>query len=151
MRTVHIWTVSSGQCIFERQGGEIMPKTQPGEERAGSSRIPPALQGFFGIADRWDLTSEEQIKLLGSPGRSTFFKWKKEGGSIPDDTEERISHILGIYKCLEILFTSPDRSDSWIKKSNKYLGGQSALDVMLGGRVVDIYRVRQYLDAQRGG
>lgn len=30
-------------------------------------------------------------------------------------------------------------------------GGASALDVMLGGELTDIMRVRRYLDAERGG
>ena len=128
-----------------------MQNTAPRGESAGSSAIPAALEGFFGIAERWELTNDEQINLLGSPGRSTFFKWKKEGGSLPKDTEERVSHILSIYKCLEILFTNPTHSEAWIRRSNKYFGGKSALDVMLGGQVVDIYRVRQFLDSQRGG
>jgi len=128
-----------------------MPAPAPGALGAGSSPIPVGLEGFLGIAEKWELSTDDQLNLLGSPGRSTFFKWKKEGGSLPKDTVERISHILGIYKCLEILFTVPDRADAWIKKPNDYFEGSSALDIMLGGKVVDIYRVRQYLDAQRGG
>jgi hypothetical protein len=34
---------------------------------------------------------------------------------------------------------------------NDFFNGDSALDVMLGGKVIDIYAVRRYLDAQRGG
>lgn len=34
------------------------------------------LRAFFNIARDWALTADEQIVLLGSPGRSTFFKWK---------------------------------------------------------------------------
>lgn len=128
-----------------------MPAQAPGGESAGTLAIPAGLEGFFGIAEKWDLSTEDQLKLLGAPGRSTFFKWKKEGGSVPKDTTERISHLLSIYKCLEILFTVPERADSWINKPNDYFDGRSALDVMLGGQVVDIYRVRQYLDFQRGG
>jgi len=30
-------------------------------------------------------------------------------------------------------------------------GGRSALDRMMGGQVADLYVVRHYLDAQRGG
>jgi hypothetical protein len=30
-------------------------------------------------------------------------------------------------------------------------GGRSALDRMAAGRVADLYEVRKYLDAQRGG
>ena len=110
-----------------------------------------AMQVFSMLAGAWELTTEDQINLLGSPGRSTFFKWKKYGGKLPPDTIERISHLLGIYKALEILFTDPKASDGWLRKNNSSFAGATALDVMLGGQVADIYRVRQYLDAQRGG
>lgn len=118
---------------------------------AGSSRIPPELEAFSRIADRWRLSTDDQIKLLGSPGRSTFFKWKKEGGSLPPDTVERLSHMLSIWKALRILFTIDERGEEWIRKPNEFFDGASALDIMLQGGVVDIYKVRQYLDAQRGG
>lgn len=117
----------------------------------GPSGIPTELEAFFAIAERWHLSNEDQIKLLGSPGRSTFFKWKKEGGSLPNDTLERISHILSIWKALRILFTEDKLVEDWIHKPNDYFEGANALDVMLGGHVMDIYKVRQYIDAQRGG
>lgn len=116
-----------------------------------TSSIPAELEAFLGIAEQWGLTTDEQLRLLGSPGRSTFFKWKKSGGELPADTEERISHVLGIYKSLQILFPDPQRADYWVRRSNEYFDDQSALDVMLGGKVVHILTVRQYLDAQRGG
>lgn len=118
---------------------------------AGPERIPVELEAFFNIAEKWRLSTEEQIKLLGSPGRSTFFKWKKDGGSLPVDTIERISHILAIWKALRIIFTIDERAEQWIRSKNEYFHGYSALDVMLGGKFVDIYKVREYIDAQRGG
>ena len=120
-------------------------------EGAGPSRIPVELEAFFRIAEKWKLSTDEQIKLLGTPGRSTFFKWKKDGGAVPVDTTERISHILGIWKSLKILFPLDDRGYEWIRQTNHYFDGQSALDVMLAGGVIDLYKVRWYLDAQRGG
>ncbi|HBK07622.1 MAG TPA: hypothetical protein DDZ81_17515 [Acetobacteraceae bacterium] len=116
---------------------------------AGQSRIPPELEAFFGMAERWRLSTDEQVVLLGSPGRSTFFKWKKEGGSLPADTRERLSHLLTIWKSLRILFTIDERGEEWIRARNRYFDGTSALDVMLEG-LSGIYRVRRYLDAQRG-
>ncbi|RWH78092.1 MULTISPECIES: MbcA/ParS/Xre antitoxin family protein [Mesorhizobium] len=110
-----------------------------------------ALGTFINIADAWGLTTDQQIILLGSPARSTFFKWKKEGGAIPSDTLERISHVFSIYKCLNILFPDPQRADQWIKRENKYWHGRSALDHMMKGRMADLIDVRRYLDAQRGG
>jgi uncharacterized protein (DUF2384 family) len=103
------------------------------------------------MADRWHLSADEQIVLLGSPGRSTFFKWKKEGGNLPADTRERLSHLLGIWKTLRILFTIDERGEEWMRRPNQYFDGASALDVMLEGTMASIYRVRRYLDAQRGG
>jgi len=127
---------------------EIAPgaRTSP-----GTSGIPAELEAFFAIADRWKLSTDEQIRLLGSPGRSTFFKWKKEGGALPTDTLERISHLLSVWKALRILFTVDERAEQWVRRSNDFFDGETALDVMLEGGVADIYRVRLYLDAQRGG
>jgi hypothetical protein len=42
-------------------------------------------------------------------------------------------------------------ADTWIQRPNRYFGGRSALSVMLDGKLTDIYAVRTYLDAQRGG
>ena len=125
-----------------------MPRVRTNAE---PSRIPVELEAFFVIADRWKLSTEEQIRLLGSPGRSTFFKWKKDGGALPADTVERLSHILSIWKALRILFTVDERGHEWMHRPNAFFDGATALEVMLQGGVVDIYRVRQYLDAQRGG
>jgi hypothetical protein len=114
----------------------------------------PALRAFFGIVARWGLSVAQQRTLLGSPPPSTFFKWKKEqGGNLPRDVLERISYVLGIYKALQILLPEPERADRWITTPNAapLFGGASALTRMLAGNVGDLYAVRQYLDAQRGG
>jgi hypothetical protein len=113
-----------------------------------------ALRAFFQIAEKWRLTTDQQSKLLGSPPRSTFFKWKKEGGQLPPDTVERISHVLSIYKCLRIVFTDEQASDEWVRKENQtpFLNGVSALEFMTRtGFLSDLYQVRRYLDGQRGG
>jgi len=113
----------------------------------------PALRAFFNIADAWKLSVEEQMVLLGGPSRSTFFKWKKEGGLLPHDTLERISHILGVYKDLHILFPESALADEWIRKPNNsaVFNGKSALEYMMAGGVADLFVVHRFLDAQRGG
>ncbi len=122
----------------------------PRREPAAQAR-QAALGVFFEIAEEWGLTAEQQMTLLGSPARSTFFKWKKERSPVSGDILERISHIVSIYKALNILFPEPERASGWLHRSNKYFDCKSALDVMLDGNVMDIYRVRAYVDAQRGG
>lgn len=113
------------------------------------------LRAFFNIARDWELTIDEQIVLLGSPGRSTFFKWKAspESARLPRDTLERLSLLLGIYKALQILLPQPAAADTWVKRPNDAapFGGKRALDRMLAGNVGDLVAVRQYLDAMRGG
>jgi hypothetical protein len=113
------------------------------------------LRAFFNIANDWTLSADEQIVLLGAPGRSTFFKWKAapQTARLGRDTLERLSLVLGIYKALQILLPQPEASDSWIKRANTAppFGGRRALDRMLAGNVSDLVAVRQYLDAMRGG
>ncbi len=114
----------------------------------------PALRTFFQIAGLWDLSVAEQMALLGVTARSTFFKWKKNPGTVlPKDTLERISYVLGIYKALQILLPDERAADEWVKRPNSAapFGGRSALERMSSGQVADLYVVRQYLDAQRGG
>jgi antitoxin Xre/MbcA/ParS-like protein len=114
----------------------------------------PALRTFFRIADAWKLSSDEARTLLGSPPRSTFFLWKKTAqGQLGRDTLERISYILGIYKALQILLPDAGAADAWVRKPNAgpIFGGKPALERMLSGNVADLYVVRQYLDAWRGG
>jgi hypothetical protein len=122
----------------------------PGTKNASS----PVLRTFFRIADAWKLTNKEQITLLGNPPRSTYFRWKQaQDLMLPRDTLERISYIFGIYSALQVLLPEPSAADAWIKKPNTapLFGGRSALDRMLSGQVGDLFLVRQYLDAQRGG
>lgn len=114
------------------------------------ARTREALEIFTAIAENWGLSSEQQIILLGSPGRSTFFKWKKEGGVLPSDTQERISHLYNIHKALEILIPDTKLADEWIKRPNRAFDNEAPLDRALTG-LAGLYEVRRYLDAQRGG
>lgn len=112
-----------------------------------------ALTAFFNITAAWELSADDERVLLGSPPRSTFFKWKSEcNAKLGADTLERISYIMGIYKALHILLPTPEGADAWPSKPNTAgpFGGKSALERMRGGRVMDLADVRRYLDAERG-
>ena len=131
--------------------------------RAVQSATPPGnramsaagLRAYLNIARAWGLSTEQQMVLLGAPGRSTFFKWKAapETADLKRDTLERLSYLLGIYKALQILLPDASAADAWVKKPNTapLFAGNSALDRMLGGNIGDLLAVRQYLDARRGG
>ena len=131
------------------------PLRRPVTEPSLTEMSAAGLRAFFKIAGDWDLNTEEQIVLLGSPGRSTFFKWKAEPQTarLGRDTLERLSLLLGIYKALQILLPQPAAADGWVKRPNSAppFGGRRALDRMLAGNISDHVAVRQYLDAMRGG
>ncbi len=113
------------------------------------------LRAFERIAQAWGLNVDEQLCLLGAPPRSTYFSWRKhpEKASLPRDTLERLSNLLGIYKSLQILLPEPSAADAWVRKPNSapLFGGRSALQRMLAGNVSDLNLVRRYLDGVRGG
>lgn len=99
----------------------------------------------------WSLTDEEAATLLDLPVR-TYRRWKAgEIGRIDRDGKARLSNIMGIHKALRIIFREPQRGYAWIGAPNATFGGRSAREVMLGGELTDLMRVRRYLDAERGG
>ncbi|MBL8325921.1 MAG: DUF2384 domain-containing protein [Rubrivivax sp.] len=125
------------------------PAFEPGQ-LAGAG-----LRAFERIAAAWQLSVDEQLRLLGQPPRSTFFAWRRhpERASLPRDTLERLSYLLGIWKSLQILLPEPSAADAWVRQPNSAapFGGRSALARMLAGNVSDLHAVRVYLDGVRGG
>jgi hypothetical protein len=131
-----------------------IPMAKPVRDVTTAASGAAALRTFFRITDAWELTNEQQRQLLGC-GRSTFFEWKsgRLRRGLDPTTLERLSHVFGIYSALQVLFPLAERADAWVRKPNTapLFGGQSALDRMLGGQVADLFEVRRYLDAVRGG
>ncbi|MBB5719944.1 uncharacterized protein (DUF2384 family) [Stakelama sediminis] len=118
------------------------PVTQ--EEAAAMFR---AVLNLFG---KWELTDDQAATLLDMPLR-TYRRWKSEGpGRISRDGAARLSNLMGIHKALRILFSEARRGYAWIKADNAAFADVSALDIMLGGELTDIMRVRRYLDSERG-
>jgi hypothetical protein len=112
-----------------------------------------ALRTFWRLAEAWKLKPAEQMTLLGV-GRSALYQWKAgKVGPLDRHVLERLSYLFGIYAALQMLLPQGERADEWVHRPNSapLFGGQSALQRMLGGQVADLYVVRQYLDAQRGG
>jgi hypothetical protein len=121
-------------------------RAEPVTQAEAAAMFRAALN-LFG---RWEITDEQASTLLDMPVR-TYRRWKAEGpGRISRDGAARLSNLMGIHKALRIIFSEANRGYAWIKAENTALGGASALDVMLGGELTDIMRVRRYLDAIRG-
>lgn len=118
------------------------------ETKAQNKQLAPlGLRAFFKQADIWDLTVEEQMILLGRPSRSTFYNWRAgKISGVPHDTLSRLSHLMAIQHNLHTIFDDPGQAQAWVKKPNTQLSGQSALERLLAGEMMDLYFVRVYLD-----
>src|SRR3546814_18665193 len=67
------------------------------------------LRAFFTIADRWGLSAAERRRVLGSPARTTYYRWRararaKNDLTLPAAVLLRISAVLALYKALAVLF-----------------------------------------------
>ena len=120
---------------------------EPVTEEEAAAMFRAAVRLFA----HWDITDEQAATLLDMPGRS-YGRWKAgDLGRIDRDGKARLSNLLGIHKALWIIFEDAARGYRWIKAPNEAFAGRSALEVMLGGELTDLMRVRRYLDAERGG
>lgn len=132
----------------------VAARPRPAPDMHSAAAGAAALRTFFRIAARWQLAAPQQMQLLGV-GKSTLYQWRK--GEVRRGLDrahlERLSYVFGIYKALQVLFPLPERADAWLRAPNDapLFGGRSALDRMLAGQVADLFVVRQYLDAHRGG
>lgn len=108
-----------------------------------------AVVNLFG---KWNVTDEQASILLDMPIRS-YRRWKADGepGRVDRDTKARLSNLMGIHKALRYMFRETQRIYGWVQSPNEAFQGRSALDIMLGGELTDLMRVRRYLDAERGG
>jgi|SRR5215472_7112480 len=114
---------------------------------------PSAIKGFFRLTNTWNLRDEDARQLLGGMSNGAFYHLK--GGKtkkLDQDQLTRVSLALGIFKALNILY-SERLADTWVSlpNTNPIFGGETPLAYMTKGGVPAMLRVRQLLDARRGG
>jgi uncharacterized protein (DUF2384 family) len=123
----------------------FLPEPITDEEGAAMFRAALNLFRFWGVTD-------DQAAIILDLNRRTYARWKVgEIGRMGRDGKARLSNLMGIHKALKIVFQDAARGYAWIKAPNEAFDGRSALDIMLGGELTDLMRVRRYLDAERGG
>lgn len=131
--------------LIDTRPRDFRPEPVTDEEAAAMFRA--AVRLF----EKWKITDDQASVLLDMPVR-TYRRWKAgEQGRIDRDGKARLSNLMGIHKALRYLFSEPERTYQWVGAENAAFGGRSALEVMLGGELTDLMRVRRYLDAERGG
>jgi uncharacterized protein (DUF2384 family) len=114
---------------------------------------PSAIEGLLRIAKHWKLRDEDTRALLGGMSSGSFYALKNRAAkTLDEDQLTRISLLIGIYKALHILY-SQKLADAWmaLPNTNPMFRGDSPLDYLKKGGIPASVRVRQLLDARRGG
>ncbi|MHA6325892.1 MbcA/ParS/Xre antitoxin family protein [Roseivivax sp. CAU 1753] len=131
---------------------ERTPPSPDGPELS-TQEAQASARAVVNLFAKWGLSDEEARQVLGGLPARTWARWKTGAiGRIDRDLATRLSLLLGIHKATRYLFNRDlQRAYGWIRARNTVFGGQSALDVLLGGQIIDLYSVRRYLDAERSG
>jgi hypothetical protein len=114
---------------------------------------PAAVRAFLKIRELWELRDDDARQLLGGISNGAFYELKRRArGSLDQDRLTRISILTGVFKALNILY-SKKLADRWIQlpNDNPMFAGESPLSYMIKGGQPAMMRVRQLLDARRGG
>lgn len=114
---------------------------------------PAAIKGFLQLVKYWKLRDEDARALLGGVSNGAYYALKRRPRKTLDqDKLTRISLLVGIFKALNILY-SRKLADAWVQlaNTNPVFSGETPLIYMLKGGVPAMVRIRQMLDARRGG
>ncbi|EPX76455.1 MbcA/ParS/Xre antitoxin family protein [Salipiger mucosus] len=117
------------------------PKLTEEEARAATRTI-------FRLFMVWDLSEKESREVLGGLTEREF-QSLQEGELVPTtgDLAERLGLLLGIHRCLRLLFRSAARRKRWIRAPNRGLGGETALAVMSRSDISGMWNLERYLEA----
>ena len=147
------FTVAPGQAMYPASlyAPPAFPNLGDPEERRRLS--PAAMRAFFNITRHWLVRDQDARLLLGGVSNGTFYGWKSGTvKQLEQDRLLRISYLIGIFKSLNILF-STGLADRWIHlpNSNEIFANRTPLAYMLSGGAPAMDTVRRLLDARRGG
>jgi uncharacterized protein (DUF2384 family) len=142
-----IWDRYSQFVLNEICWGSMQQRIRTSDPSLAES----GFRAFENVADRWRLTTKEREAVLGL-SRSTYARLRAEPAKarLDGNALERLSHILGIYKALHILFADAGRADTWLDRPSADFAGQPARKRLTSGLVADLAFVRHYLDVARG-
>lgn len=108
------------------------------------------LRAAVDLFRRWEVSDAQAAVLLDAPP-GTYARWKTAAPArFGRDLKARLANLMGIHKARRIMFREPQRGYGWVRRTNAAFEGRTPLEVMLGGELTDLMRVRRYLDAERG-
>ncbi len=115
-------------------------------------RRAASIAMFDRVAQHWRLDGEERQRLLGGVTKSTWSDWKRRppAARIRPDTRERIANLFAIDMMTHSIF-APEFADAWVRRPHPSFGDESALAIMVRGKIEDIVSVRRHLESVGAG
>jgi hypothetical protein len=110
------------------------------------------IDAFVKTCQRWQLSEQQQLILLGYGGNEFF------GGQILrglwfktlQDVKDRTGYVLGISLGLGSIFNEVVEAElAWLNAPHKKLGGRTPMAVMLEGRMKDLMTVSALVADER--
>lgn len=115
--------------------------------------FPGAVKVTLAILASWQVTDEQSQAIL-DVDEATYEQLKTDPAKVQSKLEilERVSLLLGIRAALETLDPSEREKifeNSFIKRPNDYklFSGRPPLDIMVQGRVEDLWAIKRYLNS----
>ena len=116
-------------------------------------KIATLIKAVVRTAESWSLTNAEAAALFDVP-TATWSRMKAGtyNGMLDQDKVTRASLMIGLFKGLRLLFNGP-LTYGWPKAANSGpdFMGRSPVEIMIAGGIPAMMRVRQHIDALRGG
>jgi hypothetical protein len=132
----------------------LQPKAQVPDlaDEATRKDLARVLSALF---DRWGLSAEMQLSLLGmSPeSRKLLAQYRRGERALPNsrDTLDRAGYLLGIHKGLRLLFPEDETMRfSWVARRNTLLDERTPLAVMVEDGMLGLMRIARFVDFLRG-
>jgi hypothetical protein len=155
--SVASWHLTPTQHVQQREPSGITglasgirfdaPPRQSANLRSGT------IDAFVKTCQRWHLSTDQQIILLGYKG-SAFFGFQILDGRLlapPQDVLDRVGYILAISLGLGFLFGNSERAElAWLNAPREALNGSSPLTYMLEGRMENLMNVAAMVAHERG-
>lgn len=131
----------------------MLTSNSTGHERIGltteesRSRLAKLLTNLFA---RWDLSTVEQLNLLGlRPASRSHLTRYRRGRALANsrDMLDRAGWLLAIHKALRLLYPHNEALRySWVKRRNRDFDNFTPLEVMMREGLIGIAKVSRYLD-----
>jgi hypothetical protein len=116
-----------------------------------TTRVPPALQAFFRVADAWELSEIQQCKLLRCPSAAVLRRYRAgQGPRLTPAQQKRIQIVTGIHAALAKNGLTGERGFRWVHEPRREVPfrGETPVHYMMDGGVDALVAVAHLLSGR---